>query len=61
MLVSERPPSLTELRRLVRSSATLDGAQKRAWIGVLPHLAPAHRVELRAILELEREPDAPTG
>jgi len=54
-LVSGRSPTLAELRRLLRASLVLEPAQKRAWLAVLPHLAPAHRRELLAILELERE------
>jgi hypothetical protein len=49
-------PTLAELRRRLRASAVLDAAQKRAWNDVLPHLAPAHRVELLAILLLEHQP-----
>ena len=54
--MSAQPPRLAELRRLLRASAVFDPAQKRAWLAVLPHLAPAHRRELLAILELEHEP-----
>jgi hypothetical protein len=53
-------PTLAELRRLLRASAVFDTAQKRAWLGVLPHLAEAHRAELLAILRLEREPASPS-
>ena len=63
--MSARPPAaaptLAELRRRLRASAVFDAAQKRAWIDVLPHLAPAHRVELLAILELERDEPAENG
>jgi len=46
-------PTVAELRRRLRASAVLDGAQKRAWSAVLPHMAAAHRRELMAILEME--------
>jgi hypothetical protein len=54
-------PTRAELRRLIRASAVFDAAQKRAWIGVLPHLAPAHRAELLEILRLEHEPERAGG
>ena len=48
--------SNAELRALIRRSRALDPVQKRAWLAVLPHIAPVHRAELAAILEIEHEP-----
>ena len=40
---------------MIRRSRVLDPVLKRQWLRLLPHLAPADRVRLREILELEAE------
>ena len=44
---SRREPSLAQL---VRRSPALDGAARRQWLAVLPHLTPDDRERLREIL-----------
>lgn len=44
---------------MIRGSRVLDPVLKRAWLGVLPAMAPVHRGELAAILALERADEMP--
>jgi len=53
-------PSQTELRRLIRSSQVFDEVLKRSWLNALPLMAPDHRAELAAILEMERAESIPS-
>lgn len=43
-------PAPRELARRVRTTKTLSPAQRRYWLAVLPHLRPADRDRLDAIL-----------
>jgi hypothetical protein len=43
-------PPARELARRVRASRVLSGTQKKYWLSVLPHLLPADRARLDAIL-----------
>ncbi|MDQ3703127.1 MAG: hypothetical protein M3442_19740 [Chloroflexota bacterium] len=49
-------PEMRELARRVRASKVLTSTLRRYWLAVLPHLAPADRAQLDAILRRAAPP-----
>ncbi len=53
------PDRVPSLAQLIRRSPSLNAAERRRWLAVLPHLSPDDRQRLHEIL-LDADPANPT-